>query len=68
VAEATEVVVAQAVVVVDIKAGGVVVIEVPVRRAIRIDRRAIQTKLRSQDQCATSVRKRDTGRRTASDI
>ena len=43
VAEAIEDVVAQVVVV-----GGVVAIEVPDRRATRIDRRAVQTKLRSQ--------------------
>jgi hypothetical protein len=77
VAEATEDVVVQAamaaamavVVVEDTRAGGVAAIEVPDRRAIRIDPRAIQeTRSRSQDQCATGVRKRGTGRRTASDI
>jgi hypothetical protein len=41
VAEATEVVAAQAAVAVDTKVGGVVAIEVPNRKAIRIDRRAI---------------------------
>jgi hypothetical protein len=68
-AEATEVVVAQ--VAVDTRAGGVVAIEVPDHRAIRIDPRAIQeTKWKSldQDHYATGVRKEDIDRRTASDI
>ena len=63
VAEATKDVVAQVVVAVaiSIRAGGVVEIKV-------LNHRAIQTKLRSQGQCATGVRKEDIGSRTASDI
>jgi hypothetical protein len=69
VAEATEVVVV--LVVVDTRAGRVVEIEVSDHRAIRIDLRAIQkTKWKSldQDHYATGVRKRDTDRKTVSDI
>jgi hypothetical protein len=70
VVEATEAVAVQVAVVVavDTRAGGVVAIEVPNHRATRIDRRAIQTELKSQDQCATSARKRGIGSRTVSDI
>jgi hypothetical protein len=72
VAEATEDEVAQAVVAavmaISIRAEGVVEVEVPNRRATRIDRRAIQTELRNQGQCATGVRKRGIGSKIASDI
>jgi hypothetical protein len=70
-AKATKVVAAQAAALVDTRAGGVAAIEVPDRRAIRINHRAtLATKLKSLGQayCVTSMIKGDISSKTASGI